>query len=133
MLGRGTSRAIGGKGANRAVALARLGAATSLIGAVGNDDDGRAAACAVAAAGVDRRPPRHVANQPTGLAAITVDGRGENTIVVTAGANEACTPAAVREESWRIEQADVVVAHPGSIDSVLEAFGIAEPAARFGS
>jgi ribokinase len=127
VLGRDTRRAVGGKGANQAVALARLGASVSLVGAVGDDDDGRIAAAAVAAAGVEHGGLHRIADRPTGLAAITVDGRGENTIVVASGANEATTPGAVREETWRIEQADVVLAQLElPIDSVLEAFGIVD-------
>ena len=127
VLGRGTRRATGGKGANQAVALSRLGASVALVGAVGDDDDGRAAAAEIAAERVEHGGLRHVPDQPTGLAAITVDARGENTIVVTAGANESCTPALIRGESRRIDKAEVVVAQLEiPIDSVLEAFGIAD-------
>jgi ribokinase len=127
VLGTGIRRAVGGKGANQAVALARLGSSVSLIGAVGADDDGRTAAETVASAGVEHGGLRRILDQPTGLAAITLDASGENTIVVTAGANEACTPHAVREQGWRIEQADVLVAQLElPIDTVLEAFGIAD-------
>ena len=127
VLGRDAWRAVGGKGANQAVALARLGASVSLVGAVGDDGDGRAAAAAVAAAGVEHGGLHRIAERPTGLAAITVDDHGENTIVVTSGANEACTPAAVRDEAWRIAQAEIVVAQLElPVDSVLEAFGIAD-------
>jgi ribokinase len=126
VLGRGTSRAIGGKGANQAVALARLGAATSLIGAVGSDDDGRTAATAVAAAGVDLSGLHVDADRPTGLAAITLDARGENTIVVTPGANGACTASVVRGEAARIEACDVLVAQlEVPLEAVVEAFRIA--------
>ena len=127
VLGRGTRRAIGGKGANQAVALSRLGASVALVGAVGDDDDGRTAAAAIAADGVEHGGLRRIAGQSTGLAAITVDARGENTIVVTPGANESCSPVVVREEGWRIDQAEIVVAQLEiPVDSVLEAFGIAD-------
>jgi len=131
VLGRGTRREVGGKGANQAIALARLGAATSLVGAVGDDDDGRMAAAVVARAGeralagLDLGGLRRIRGEPTGLAAITVDARGENTIVVTAGANAACTPAIVRDEGNRIERSEILIAQLElPIDSVLEAFGI---------
>ena len=131
VLGRGSRRAVGGKGANQAVALSRLGASVAVVGAVGDDDDGHAAAAALAADAVEHGGLRRIADQPTGLAAITVDARGENTIVVTAGANESCTPSVVREEGWRIEQAEVVVAQLEiPVDSVLEAFGIADARRR---
>lgn len=133
VLGRGTRREVGGKGANQAVALARLGAATSLVGAVGDDDDGRVAAAAIARAGdgalagLDLGGLRRIPGVPTGLAAITVNARGENTIVVAAGANAACTPALVRQEGRRIERSEILIAQLElPIDSVLEAFGIVD-------
>jgi len=128
VLGQGSRRAVGGKGANQAVAMSRLGASVTLVGAVGDDDHGRTAAATIAAEGVELGGLRHIPDQATGLAAITVDARGENTIVVTAGANESCTPLVVRDEGWRIQHAEVVVAQLEiPIDSVLEAFGIAGP------
>jgi ribokinase len=129
VLGTGIRRAVGGKGANQAVALARLGASVSLIGAIGDDNDGRTAAETLASVGVEHGGLRRILDQPSGLAVITLDARGENTIVVTAGANEACTPHAVREEGWRIKQADVLLAQLElPVDTVLEAFGIADAA-----
>ena len=129
VLGRGTRRAVGGKGANQAVALSRLGVATDLVGAIGDDDDGRAAVAALAAAHVDHGGVRRIPGQQTGFAAITVDARGENTIVVTTGANDACTPLVIRSEQRRIEMPEVLVAQLEiPTDSVLEAFAIAEPA-----
>ncbi|GAA4675132.1 PfkB family carbohydrate kinase [Gordonia humi] len=71
----------GGKGANQAAAAARAGAATTFIGAVG--DDG--ARVLDSLGDVDLRVTR--VPGPTGTAVITVDGRGENTIVVVPGAN----------------------------------------------
>ena len=127
VLGRGTRRAVGGKGANQAVALARLGAATELVGAIGDDEDGRSAVFELEAAGVHHNGLRRIQGEATGLATITVDARGENTIVVTAGANAACTAAVVREEERRIEQCDILVAQLEiPIDSVVEAFGIVD-------
>jgi len=126
VLGQGSRRAVGGKGANQAVAMSRLGASVTLVGAVGDDDHGRTAAATIAAEGVELGGLRHIPDQATGLAAITVDARGENTIVVTAGANESCTSLVVRDEGWRIQHAEVVVAQLEiPPDSVLEAFGIA--------
>jgi ribokinase len=81
---------LGGKGANQAAAAARLGAATIMVGAVGDDAHGGFARRALSSAGVD---PRHLqlAQAPTGSAAITVDDDGENQIVVHSGANEHLT------------------------------------------
>ncbi|WP_285724713.1 ribokinase [Psychromicrobium xiongbiense] len=76
----------GGKGANQAVAGARLGGRVRMVGAVGNDGDGEALVAAMAAAGVDISGILRVA-EPTGTALINVDWAGENQIVVCPGAN----------------------------------------------
>ncbi|HBU41271.1 MAG TPA: ribokinase, partial [Microbacterium sp.] len=85
--GVGPVRGAGGKGANQAAAAARLGAAVRMLGAVGDDADGRAMLENLRRAGVDTSGIRVVA-EPTGTAIITVDAAGENTIVVCAGAND---------------------------------------------
>ncbi len=84
LLGSSVARLPGGKGANQAVALARLGVPVLLVGAVGADADG--ALCLSALPGVDASGVATVA-APTGLALITVDAAGENTIVAVPGAN----------------------------------------------
>jgi len=76
----------GGKGANQALAAARAGAETAMVGAVGSDDFAKTALAELERAGVDlegvaRQGPR------TGAAFITVDRKGENEIVVASGAN----------------------------------------------
>ena len=79
----------GGKGANQAVAAARLGADVELVAAIGADDFGRHAAEALAGAGVEAR--LKVTAEPTGVAMILVDAEGENSIVVSPGANAQLT------------------------------------------
>lgn len=76
----------GGKGANQAVAAARLAGGARMIGAVGDDADGLSALAHLANAGVDVTGVRKVA-EPTGTALIVVDSTGENQIAVCAGAN----------------------------------------------
>ncbi|WP_425231076.1 ribokinase [Sphingomonas sp.] len=86
----------GGKGANQAVAAARAGAAVRLIGAVGDDADGRALMGMLQAEGIDADDVR-VVDAPTGVAYILVDAAGENQIVVASGANALVgTPPPVR-------------------------------------
>ena len=77
----------GGKGANQAVAAARLGAEVRMTGCVGGDDFGRRLLAALREAGVDAEGVRVVDHIPTGLAMISVDRAGENIITVAPGAN----------------------------------------------
>ena len=84
-------RAPGGKGANQAVAAARLGAAVTFIGAIGDDELGRPATRGLEAAGVDLSGLHVVPDEPTGVALILVAG-GENQIVVAPGANRRLEP-----------------------------------------
>ena len=85
------SRVPGGKGANQAVAAARLGAHVGLIACVGDDEMADEALTELRAAGVGLDRLKRV-RQPTGVALITVDGVGENVIVVAPGANRELKP-----------------------------------------
>jgi ribokinase len=78
----------GGKGANQAVAAAATGADTTMLGAVGADEWGRAQVHALAAAGVDTQLITVADDDSTGFACITVTPEGENSIVVAPGAND---------------------------------------------
>jgi ribokinase len=80
----------GGKGANQAVAAARLGARVAMVGAVGADELGDAALRALEDEGVDVGGVARL-EQPTGVALIVVDASGENQIAVASGANAALT------------------------------------------
>jgi len=86
----------GGKGANQAVAAARLGAAVAFVGRVGHDAHGELLLASLTAAGVDvsgvRRDPA-----PTGVAVITVTPDGDNSIVVAPGANARVRPDDARQ------------------------------------
>ncbi|MGH7921762.1 MAG: ribokinase, partial [Candidatus Dormibacteraceae bacterium] len=83
----------GGKSANQAAAAARLGASVGLLGAVGDDDHGALLLRELEAAGVDVTRVRRLPGRTTGSALITVDEHGENTIVISPGANGELTPA----------------------------------------
>lgn len=87
---------LGGKGANQAVAAALLGGRVAMVGCVGDDGAGAQALQGLAEAGVHRDGVRTVVGKPTGTALITVDKRGDNTIVVVPGANDALTVADVQ-------------------------------------
>jgi ribokinase len=82
----------GGKGANQAVAAARLGADVHMVGCVGDDDFGRRLLAAQRAEAIDADAVRVVDGVPTGLAMIAVDEAGENLIIVAPGANREVGP-----------------------------------------
>lgn len=85
--GLGQRRGGGGKGANQAVAAARLGRRVALLGRVGDDADGRGLRQALLEEGIDTSTVLVTEEAPTGLAVIEVDATGENRIVVLPGAN----------------------------------------------
>jgi ribokinase len=82
----------GGKGANQAVAAARLGAAVRMVGCCGDDQFGTRLRAGLVAEGVDADGVRVVAGAASGVALITVDAAGENSIAVAAGANALAGP-----------------------------------------
>ena len=92
----GPALSSGGKGANQAVAAARLGVRVSLVGSVGDDDAGRRLLHLVSADGVDTAPVRRSTSSSTGEAVIFVSEAGENLIVITGGANADLTAGDVR-------------------------------------
>jgi ribokinase len=81
----------GGKGANQAIAAAKAGVPTALIGCLGKDNFGDVLTEFLAESGVDIQGVRRV-ETATGTALIVVDAKGENTIVITAGANGQVSP-----------------------------------------
>ncbi|MET8677644.1 ribokinase [Streptomyces sp. NPDC004647] len=97
----------GGKGGNQSVAAARLGARTALLARVGDDAHGRLLLDAQRAAGVDTAGVL-VGGAPTGVALITVDPSGDNSIVVSPGANARLTPDDVRDAGALFAAARVV-------------------------
>jgi ribokinase len=90
VVGHDFARVPGGKGANQAVAAARLGAHVRMVGAVGDDPLAEEALVELRAAGVDLELTR---TGTTGIALILVDDAGENQIVVVPGANAHVTPS----------------------------------------
>ncbi|MDQ6675471.1 MAG: ribokinase [Chloroflexota bacterium] len=107
VIGDSLLRAPGGKGANQAVAAARLGASVTMIGRVGHDSFGRDLTRGLRDEGVSTRWVRG-SERPTGAALIQVDENGENTIAVAPGANAELLPEDIPRKA--IEAANVVVA-----------------------
>ncbi|MGE5629480.1 MAG: ribokinase [Caulobacteraceae bacterium] len=99
----------GGKGANQAVASCKFGASTSIIGAVGNDEDGKALLRRMKSKGVDVTGVKLRENEKTGTAWITVDLKGENSIVVISGANRALGKEDIEANEVLFKEADVVL------------------------
>lgn len=87
LMGQSFFTAPGGKGANQAVAIARLGIATQMVGRVGEDSFGKELLGSLQAAGVDTECVLVDEGSSSGVAAIAVDDAGENQIIIIPGAN----------------------------------------------
>lgn len=99
----------GGKGANQAVAAARLGGETSLVGRVGADLYGTFQRETLQTATVDTEFVTTDAGAASGIAMITVAPNGDNTIVVASGASGRCAPEDVDRAAAAITSADVLL------------------------
>ena len=112
--------AAGGKGLNQAVAAARAGARVSFVGAVGDDDAGRALLTIMTSDGLDTTHVRVLAGVPTGRALIAVADDSSNLIVVVPGANGRLDAAAVRSAAAVIGSAEVLLVQHEIPDSGIE-------------
>ena len=110
ILGKAHHSGPGGKGANQAVAAARLGSRVALIGRVGADSFGRDMLDVLANEGVDISAVVVDEDAATGLAVITVETGGENSIIVVPGANGRIARDQITEHRRRFEEASVVLA-----------------------
>jgi len=99
----------GGKGANQAVAVARLGGDISFISKVGNDIFGKQASQLFDEEGINTYHVLSDDNLPSGVALITVDQAGENSIVVAAGANSNLYPADLEDALAEISKSTIVL------------------------
>ena len=98
----------GGKGANQAVSTARLGAKTTMIGAVGKDDFGASLINSLETEGIQTDAIQIIEGIATGLASILV-AQGDNHIVVVPGANTHCRPENIEEQEESVSKADIVL------------------------
>ena len=108
LLGSGGDILAGGKGANQAVAAAQLGATVAFVGAVGSDPYAEPAMHYMRTSGIDLGAVEQ-ADTNTGLAVITVSADGENTIVISPGANALVDAPFVSSRASTIADADVVL------------------------
>ena len=108
LIGHSFATVSGGKGANQAVAAARLGAQVAMIGCVGNDDYGVRLRDALLAEHIDCQAVS-VVEDSSGVALIVVDDNSQNAIVIVAGANGAMMPAVIDRFDAVLQAADVVI------------------------
>jgi ribokinase len=108
LIGQSFTTVSGGKGANQAVAAARLGARVSMIGCVGNDAYGEALRGALLAEQIDCRAVSTI-DGSSGVALIVVDDSSQNSIVIVPGANGALTAEAIDRFDSVILAADVLI------------------------
>lgn len=123
--------ALGGKGANQAVAAARVGATVRFVGAIGDDLAGGGARSALEAAGIITDELLTSTAAATGTALITVDADGENTIVVDSGANLTVDPQHAAAVVERVGAHAVVVCQGELPTAVIDA--VASATQRVGS
>lgn len=102
----------GGKGANQAVACARLaapGTPVAMVACVGDDAFGAQMRASIVANGIDDRHVSEIAGEATGIASIMVDAQAQNSIVLAAGANGRLDIARLEQARALIEQASIVL------------------------
>lgn len=109
VLGKSLAYIPGGKGANQACALGKLGAKTAMLGCVGQDVFGKTQLENLKKNQVDISGIRQTKELPTGTAVISVDSTGDNNIIVVAGANQACDEAYLKSMEQMFEEFDYIV------------------------
>lgn len=109
LIGKDYRQIPGGKGANQADAIAKLGASVKMVGAVGDDGFGRELKRSLENDGVDVSNIKTVNDTPTGIAVIMVEEQGDNSIVVIPGANFTLTPKDIDNSIKAIEESDIIV------------------------
>lgn len=107
--GKAFMQAMGGKGANQAIAAQRLGGNVKFITCLGNDANGRNTLSYFKNEGLDVSSALIVDHAPTGTAIILVNDEGENCIVVTPGANNELLPQHISNLETEIAKASMVV------------------------
>ena len=108
VVGKNFHQAPGGKGANQALAAAKLGADVKFIGACGNDYFGEDLLASLEKGGVDTADVYRL-DVSTGIANITVEADGNNRIIIVPGANKHLTPELITEHKEKIQQAELIL------------------------
>lgn len=117
----------GGKGANQAYAAGKLGASVAMIGKVGNDIFAEKLLSNLNEAGVNTQYIDNIAEQASGIALISVDPEGDNSIIVAPGANRVLDAEFVRKQEDAIRNAKLLMVQLEiPLESVMEAVTIAK-------
>lgn len=117
----------GGKGANQAVAARRCGNIVSMIGKIGKDDNGKILKGLLEEDSIDTNLIFEDENEPTGMAVITVNKNGNNSITVISGSNMTLNKDEIEKSKEIIENSDILISQfevPEEV--ILEAFKIAK-------
>ena len=109
VMGEGFMTNNGGKGANQAVATARLGAEVAFVAKLGHDANGDSTIAKLRSEGIDVTHVTQTALRPSGVALITINSGGENTIIVDSGANNLLSPADIADAASVIQDAAVML------------------------
>lgn len=107
--GKNVTMVPGGKGANQAYAVGKLGGDVTMIGAVGMDASGKALIDNLKSVNVNVSGIRQLDNSVTGQAFITVDDNGDNAIIIIAGSNGLVTKKLIDENAEIIRESDIVI------------------------
>lgn len=107
--GRSVTLVSGGKGANQAYAVGKLGGKVGMIGAVGNDSFGHTLKKNLESVGVETTGLAVMEGETTGQAFITVDDKGENSIIIIAGTNGLVSIELIQNNKKLIEESDIVI------------------------
>ncbi len=126
VVGESFYKGLGGKGANQAIVIARLGVPVSFIGRVGDDEFGQEMLAAMRANGVGTQHMKVTKGCSSGIALIIVDAKAQNQIVVVPGANAEVSPDDIAEAEETIAQASLVVTQfETSIETVGKTLAVA--------
>lgn len=109
VLAKCTTQVCGGKGANQAVAAAKAGGNVSMVGRVGDDAFGTQLVSNLCLHNINTDHVTRTIDNSSGTAAVMVDENGQNSIVVSAGANGQLTPDDLDEASYLIDEADLLL------------------------
>ena len=127
ILSKSFEKIAGGKGANQAVAAKRCGNIVSMIGKIGRDDNGQILKTLLDEEGIDTSLVFEDNDEPTGMAMITVNNRGNNSITVISGSNMTLNKSEIDKSKEVIKNSDILISQFETPEEItLQAFKIAK-------